>query len=300
MHILRCCRQRCFCSIPHGRQRPAGDSRRHPGQAARPAPDPAAAVGDHAQRPLSRRPRRRAGPRLRFGCRSDRPGAWPGDERSRAGLRRLPAAHVRRPHRPGRPARAADPGGPAGRWPRQPRAGRSGHQEGRLSHRRTAARTHRRRQPARPAARVRARLAEGRREGLCRGTRPHRQAEARRRRTGRSARAGDRGADGRDGGRQGGRRGEVPSRHVARQERPAHDRLGCRRPDAARQGRGSARALEDLRREVQRRRGDGRADRAQRADPAATDSGFGHLRDPVRYRRHHVVRSAQRRAPTWR
>ena len=69
---------------PHGRRRPAGSLRRNAGQAACPAPGAAAArpaiVGDYAQRPLPRRPRRRAGPRLRYRCRADRPGARPGAE----------------------------------------------------------------------------------------------------------------------------------------------------------------------------------------------------------------------------
>ena len=144
-----------------------------------------------------------------------------------------------------------------------------------------------------PLREYRACVAEGRREGLRRRARARCQAEARGRRARRSAGTGDRRADRRDGRRQGCGGGQVPPRHGARQERPAHDRGRRRRLDAARQGRRGARSPQDLRREVQRRRGDGRPDRSQRADAAATDAGFRHLRDPVRHRRHPVLRPAQ-------
>ena len=106
---------------------PAGRRRRSSAQAQRRAAAQVASIS--LERPLSRRPRRRAGPRLRDRRRPARPGAGPGAGRSRAALRRLPAAHLCRPHRCRRAARAAGPGGQAGRRLRQPRAGDPADQE---------------------------------------------------------------------------------------------------------------------------------------------------------------------------
>ena len=246
----------------------AGNSRR----SRRPA-----VAADPAERPLPRRPRRRAGPRLRQRRRPARPRAGAVDPATSscstapsgcalyAG--RIDAAAQLAPQ-----VLTAKPGDGI----RQPRAGRPADQARRLPRGRAADRPHRRRKTSSVRCATSCGLAPRRREGF--------------RRRARAALARLKTEIGRRPGAGHGdrRRRSTRWRATRRRRRPsiaapsssirrpcASSLDGGRRTAPARQGRRRARAPQDLRRQVQRLRGDGRGDGGQCADAQAAVARLG-------------------------